>query len=424
MKKPLTAAALLLLPLALLAQPAPILAVDDPEGDDAGDGTLIYPANAAYEKGDLDLRSLRAFAEPGGVRFEATFRNPVRSPAGVRAPGPSTEDLAAYARRGFYEFNLDLYLDTDRVSGSGSTVTLPGRGATLDAASAWEKAVVLTPRPELMRRQLIDALAAAAGSSAEAEKQVDAAVFFATDVRVRGRSVSFTVPAAFVDAATVARSSIVAFTTAARLSIESDANLFGRFTGPQRLPLGVALPEPGRPQFGTGYTGERPPATSVVDLLDPDATRQARQLAAGGAIAGLNAQNRWGSAPAAPAPAGAAPSSDPLLAAFGRSLAALLRGETAAAAPAPMAPAAPAAVAAPAPMPAPPVAPAPAAAPKAVATTPAAPAPAASAPVAPRDAAFYEQQEQRLRTLKRLRDGGLITEQEYQQKRREVLEQL
>ena len=40
------------------------------------------------------------------------------------------------------------------------------------------------------------------------------------DVRVRGRSVSFTVPAAFVDAATVARSSIVAFTTAARLSID------------------------------------------------------------------------------------------------------------------------------------------------------------------------------------------------------------
>jgi ABC-type phosphonate transport system ATPase subunit len=42
----------------------------------------------------------------------------------------------------------------------------------------------------------------------------------------------------------------------------------------------------------------------------------------------------------------------------------------------------------------------------------------------PRDAAFFEEQELRLRTLKRLRDNGLITEEEYQQKRREVLERL
>lgn len=405
MNKNLLAAALLLLPLALSAQPAPLLAYDDPEGDDVGDGTLVYPADRAYAQGDLDLRSLRAFAEAGGVRFEATFRNPVRSPAGVRAPGPSTEDLATYARRGFYEFNLDLYLDTDRVPGSGSTATLPGRGATIAGASAWDKAVVLTPRPELMRRQLIDALATAAGSGAEAEKQVDAAVFFATDVRVRGRSVSFTVPSNFVDAASVARASLVALVTAARLSIESDSNLFGRFTGPQRLSLGVAMPESGRPQLGTGYSGERPPATSVVDLLNPDPAQQARQLAAGGAIGGLGG-GAEGSAPAADT-------------GFARTLAAFLRNEMAVPALAPAAVAAPPA-AAPVPAPAPAATP-----PKPVVSAPP-PAPAAApAPSSrPRDAAFYEEQEQRLRTLKRLRDGGLISEQEYQQKRREVLEQL
>ena len=65
------------------------------------------------------------------------------------------------------------------------------------------------------------------------------------------------------------------------------------------------------------------------------------------------------------------------------------------------------------------------AAPAAVA--PAAPAPAA-APVAPpprpRDPGFADEIEQRLLTLKRLRERGLISEEEYQQKRREILQLL
>ena len=66
--------------------------------------------------------------------------------------------------------------------------------------------------------------------------------------------------------------------------------------------------------------------------------------------------------------------------------------------------------------------------------TPAAPmsAPAAATPTAPaaapalrpRDPGFADEVEQRLTTLKRLRDRGLITEEEYQQKRREILQAL
>lgn len=61
----------------------------------------------------------------------------------------------------------------------------------------------------------------------------------------------------------------------------------------------------------------------------------------------------------------------------------------------------------------------------------AAPAAAASAPAAapspatrPRDTAFYEEQAQRLRGIKLLRDQGAISEEEYQQKRREILSAL
>jgi hypothetical protein len=92
-----------------------------------------------------------------------------------------------------------------------------------------------------------------------------------------------------------------------------------------------------------------------------------------------------------------------------------------AAAAAPGAPAAPAAAA-----PAAPSTPTTPAAPAAAAPAPSAPPTPAAAPAVPRtrDAAFLAEQEERLKTLKRLRDQNLITEEEYQQKRREILQLL
>jgi hypothetical protein len=66
----------------------------------------------------------------------------------------------------------------------------------------------------------------------------------------------------------------------------------------------------------------------------------------------------------------------------------------------------------------------PAAAPAAT-VAPAPPAPAAAPPLPrPRDPGYADDVEQRLLTLKRLRDRGLISEEEYQQKRKEILQQL
>ena len=456
---PLVAA--LLLPLSLLAQPAPLLDIADPEGDDIGAGNLVYPRDSAFAAGDLDLRSLRVFADGGDLRFEVTFRNPIRHPSTVRASGMGSEDLSVFARRGFYAFNLDIYLDTDRIPGSGNTVTLPGRRASLDPAHAWEKAIVLTPRPELMRRQFVDALQEASpAAAAEVAASVDRSVFFATDVRVRGRTVAFTVPRSFVDAATVASSSLTALVTAAKLSIEADLSLFGKAPGNplERLSLGVAQPDAGQPEFAMGYGDAQPPATAVVDLLSPDARQQAVQLAQGGTLTGLNRDNRYGSSGSVGAAVAAAPAA-PVTAApaaggswFSRALDSVARlfggGSAAAAATAPAAapaqpqslqtlmspqtaakPAAPAAaVAVPAAAAAAAAATAAQPAPRAPATAapaaPPAPAAAVPAPQRPRDAAFFEEQELRLSTLKRLRDRGLISEEEYQQKRREVLDKL
>ena len=506
-------AAALLLPLAVLAQPAPLLSATDPEGDDVGDGSLVYPRSTAWVAGDLDLRSLRVFAEGKDLRFEASLRNPVRNPATVMSPGMGTQSLSAFARHGFYAFNLDIYIDADRAPGSGNTVTLPGRRAQLDAAHAWEKAVVLTPRPELMQRELIAALREiSSAGEAEVAATVQRSVFFPTQIRVQGRTVSFIVPGTFIDAAGLAGASVTAFVTAAPLAIDAGIKMSFGDTGAvrDRFALGVAQPDVGEPELTMGHRAAPAPATAVVDLLSPNPNQQALQLAPGGRLTGLSRENRMGADPlplpaqAATAPAAATSDSwfsralQSMSAAFGGSAATpapaaapastqsvqslmspppappvspVSPAPTAAAAVAlptaapvaPVAPAAPAAAAKveaaaapppaprPAPTPAPAAPPAPRPAPTpAPAATPAAgiagvapaataaaavPAPASKPAVAApaaavptpqrsRDAAFFEEQENRLRTLKRLRDGGLISEQEYQAKRREVLDQL
>jgi hypothetical protein len=212
-------------------------------------------------------------------------------------------------------------------------------------------------------------------------------VFFPTQVRVSGRSVSFTVPKSFLGALNAADWSLTAIVTTAKLQIEAGFTL-GKANGAEQLTLGVQSPAAGRPEYAMGYGSGRAPATAIVDLLAPHGKLQAAQLAPGAVLVGLNRDNRFGAAVTLPAAPALAPAAAP--------------------------------VAAPVPAPArstPPVAAVP---------PPAAPAAAASAPAAPRprDAAFFEEQELRLRALKRLRDGGLISEDEYQQKRREILEKL
>lgn len=446
--------AALLLPAAAHAQP--LLSFDDPAGDDLGDGTLVYPRDATIERGDLDLRQLRLVDEGGQLRIEVSFARPVRSPADVGSGQGGNESLALFARRGFYAFNVDLYLDLDRVAGSGSSTGLPGRRVRFEAPFAWDKAIVLTPRPELMRRQLGDALADAAPAP-EVAATLERSVHFATDVRVRGRTVSLAVPREFLPPDAVRSASVVAIVTAAKINIEADLGRLGgveRSRALERLALGAEQPQSGRPASGIGYRSDRPPATAVVDLLDPTGAAQARQLTQGVllAVSGDAAGIPNAGVPAQPAPSAAETGAAAPVAPsapggpgswFSRALEALggLFGAGAASAASPAAASSPAA--APAATAAPGRAtPAGTAAPATATAAPPAPAPAAPGSVAPaaagaatagaprpaarppRDAAFYEEQEQRLRALQRLRERNLITEEEYQRKRKEIVDAL
>lgn len=186
----------------------------DPQGDDHGDGTLVYPARPDMQPGDLDLLELKA--EPGdeGTWFTATFaRN-------IHPPGPEPVDavgttMEGVAKLGFYTFNIDIYIDTDRIAGSGRLTTLPGRKATIDPATAWEKVVCLTPRPEeanvLLKRELTTIAKSDARKNKPHVDDEDLALarefargnlenqfFFPKRVQVNGRKIRFFVPNSFL----------------------------------------------------------------------------------------------------------------------------------------------------------------------------------------------------------------------------------
>jgi hypothetical protein len=266
-----------------------VAVLDDPAGDDNGNGTLVYPQRQDIQPGDLDLVSLRIVHHDAAYRFEASFRNPIRNPASVAGDvGP--ESLAYFARRGFYAFNLDIYIDQDRVQDSGNTYTLPGRHVAIDTSHAWEKAVILTPRPELMRQQLIDAVAESEGArdSDEAAKRLDASIFFPTKIRVRNRTVSFDVPDVFLAGERPDTDwSITAFVTGAKTSIEANFDLTSSPGATlEQLPLGVLQPKPGRPRDSFGYSGISAPGP-VVDLLAPAPLKQQALLSGTTALVGI-----------------------------------------------------------------------------------------------------------------------------------------
>lgn len=261
------------------AGPLPLVTISDPAGDDLGDGTLTYPQREDFRTGDLDLLQLQISRDGQGFWFEAMLKNPIRDPGSV-AGTVGGDSLANFARKGFYQFNIDVYLDTDRIDGSGSTFTLPGRKVRIDGGYAWEKAVILTPRPELMRQQLIGALAEQYPdrTTAEIEASVDQSLFFPARIRVRDKTIGFFVPAAFFAGSDGANWAATALVTGAITAISADFSLFSSAKKPlETLQLGVMQPAPGHPKDTFGYRDRQP--APVVDVLGASAELQMRQLA-------------------------------------------------------------------------------------------------------------------------------------------------
>jgi hypothetical protein len=281
--------ALMLSLLNAAADPLPLASFNDPSGDDFGAGNLSYPNRDDFQVGDLDLLQLMIDRDGKGYWIEAKFKNPIRNPGNVQNT-VGGDSLADFARKGFYQFNLDIYIDTDRINGSGNIFTLPGRKVKIAPAYAWEKVLVLTPRPELMRQQLVDALheQLPPRTDAEIEAVVDQSIFFPARIKVSGKSVSFFVPASFLAGSDGADWAVTALVTGAITAIPADFSFLpATKLALDRLQLGVMQPMPGQPIGTFGYSGAS--ASPVVDMLGGDAQQQV-QLAAMDGLTGV----AWG----------------------------------------------------------------------------------------------------------------------------------
>ena len=268
-----------------------LFSIDDPKGDDHGSGALLYPNRDDMQPGDLDLVQLSAEQRSDGIWFIVEMTQAVRSPAG-RVTELGQTPLERIVRNGFYTFNVDIYIDTDRIAGSGQKETVPGRGVTVARDYAWEKAIVLTPRPDIARTMMqlhFDAafeaeLRAKQGRVSKAElgdlqERSEARVgdfyFFPNKVRVTGRRIEFQVPEEFLGGVPSQGWAYTAIVTGA------DIEQSGR--PGQILPvrqnimtMGVAR---GMSAASFGIRGDADAGTPpVVDILSPDDEVQGRVL--------------------------------------------------------------------------------------------------------------------------------------------------
>jgi glucodextranase-like protein len=290
--------ALPLLPLSAASakEPETIFTLADARGDDHGDGTLVYPLKYyGLAPGDLDLLSLSARRVDGGTEFEATFANPVR-PTARRTIDEGGTSLDSIARFGFYTTNLDIYIDTDRVAGSGATNTLPGRRAEIDPQFAWERMICLTPRPfdarttlkrillKQLKKELRDKEGKVTKEAAEQIKttlpdDVDTHIFFPTRIRVFGRSIRFFVPDSFLGSAAKATWAYTVVVTATDIDQRFDLADELKVTRKNQdnlmvLPVGLGGADD---RFGGGEEDDdlQPP---IVDLMVPPGFTQQRVL--------------------------------------------------------------------------------------------------------------------------------------------------
>ncbi|HEV8580358.1 MAG TPA: glucodextranase DOMON-like domain-containing protein [Thermoanaerobaculia bacterium] len=267
-----------------------IFTLTDPRGDDHGDGSLLYPLGDDLKPGELDLLSLTARDEGNGTWFEATFAKPVRTP-GREAIDDLGTQLDVVARYGFYNLNLDIYIDTDRAPGSGGVTMLPGRHAEIDPATAWEKAVILTPRPNEAKAELQRLLIKTLNEDAKREESdlqdaeiealkkqipvdIESRIFFPTQIRVRGQKISFFVPALFLGGPAKPTWAYTVATSGADLLVSFDVNkVLGKQSGMKSLMILPISPGRWQDRFGGGRenAANQPP---LVDLIVPKDKKQ------------------------------------------------------------------------------------------------------------------------------------------------------
>jgi hypothetical protein len=270
---------------------ADLFRIDDPRGDDFGAGDLVYPNRPDYERGSLDLEFLEARSNDDGTWFTVRFGRALPHPrdATQEIGGEPVEYLA---RNGFYTLNVDIYIDKDRVAGSGHTYTLPGRLVDVHRESAWEQAVALTPRPQVARAWYALHLGRVGEAELRAEKgkvekgdqsdidtrveqRIAETVYFTERIRVRGREIQFFVPNEFLGGPAKPEWAYTVLVTAA--DVEQAGRVLNIAPGGFTLMAMQVAPGIARDRLGIVNQGDvnQPP---VMDVLAPSLEDQKRAL--------------------------------------------------------------------------------------------------------------------------------------------------
>lgn len=272
-----------------------IFVLNDPRGDDHGDGTLVYPLRDDLHAGDLDLLSLSAHPDASGTEIEAVFARPTAK-AGRRTIDQVGTVLSDVARLGFYTMNIDIYIDTDRVAGSGRVDSLPGRKVEIQPDFAWEKVVCLTPRPfeaiDSLKRiwlnqaklKIKDELGREDPEAVEKAKAdiallVSQRVFCPTRVNVVGSTVRFLVPAAFLGGQAKSEWAYVVAVSGADISNKFDLSAVLGLKADGRASMMILPVKPGtwQDRFGGGREDDnlQPP---LADIIVPEGMKQEQLL--------------------------------------------------------------------------------------------------------------------------------------------------
>jgi hypothetical protein len=284
--------------MALILSLAPALSgasggftINDPRGDDFGAGDLVYPNRQDMDQGSLDIERFEAEPKNSGTWFKVKLGRKIPDPKG-QLTYVGKEPLEKLARYGFYTFNVDVYVDTDRISGSGRVDTLPGRNVSVASEDAWEKAIILTPRPEVARayyamhleREREKQIEAETGriekealdsAKREIEQQLTRQFFFPRQISVRGREIRFFVPDSFLGGAANEDWGYSVFITGCE--VEQLSKVVEVTPGEFNLMVIPAARGRHRDRFGIINDAD-PNQAPVVDLLAPSVADQQRIL--------------------------------------------------------------------------------------------------------------------------------------------------
>ncbi len=125
-----------------------ICEIDDIEGDDYGNGSIVYPEHLMFIEGVFDLLQFKLELEEDEYIFSFTMKGKLF-------------DVEHHE----FEYNYSLpenfilplihvYIDQDHINDSGFTETVAGTNVTINPENAWERVVILSSIPDRYKGSL------------------------------------------------------------------------------------------------------------------------------------------------------------------------------------------------------------------------------------------------------------------------------